>query len=363
MQIVAFDNPFPPDYGGTIDVFYKLKALHQMGIAVDLHYFVYGNRDETDPLYEYCENVFPYKRSMGISSFVSKTPFIVKSRAHKKLLENLSKKNSPVLFEGIHCTSFLDHPGLKNHFKIVRPHNIEHNYYAGLYRNTSGFFKKIYFLQESKKLNCYEPVLKHADLLLAISENDAKHFEKLSRTILIPPFSKSFSQVKNLKNYILYHGNLAVEENIRAVLELTSRVFSKIDLPVVIAGKSPPKNLEEAVSDFKNIRLISNPDSEEMDRLITEAGCHIFYTNQNTGVKLKLVHAIQTSGHIVMNSRMLFNPEYKDELEVADSWEEMIVLLQKCFSSREVKPRNRLRALFNNLENAKRIISEIPDKE
>ena len=42
LHIVAFDVPFPANYGGAIDVFYKLKALHQLGIRITLHCFEYG---------------------------------------------------------------------------------------------------------------------------------------------------------------------------------------------------------------------------------------------------------------------------------------------------------------------------------
>ena len=42
LHIVSFDVPYPPDYGGAIDVYYKLKALHEEGIKIYLHCFEYG---------------------------------------------------------------------------------------------------------------------------------------------------------------------------------------------------------------------------------------------------------------------------------------------------------------------------------
>jgi hypothetical protein len=41
LHIVSFDNPYPPVYGGIIDVYYKLKALHALGFEIYLHCFVY----------------------------------------------------------------------------------------------------------------------------------------------------------------------------------------------------------------------------------------------------------------------------------------------------------------------------------
>ena len=40
LHIVAFDIPYPPNYGGVIDVWYKLKALHAKGIKIILHCFL-----------------------------------------------------------------------------------------------------------------------------------------------------------------------------------------------------------------------------------------------------------------------------------------------------------------------------------
>ena len=42
IHIVSFNVPYPADYGGVIDVYYKLKALAALGIRVHLHCYQYG---------------------------------------------------------------------------------------------------------------------------------------------------------------------------------------------------------------------------------------------------------------------------------------------------------------------------------
>ena len=42
LHIVAFDIPQPANYGGVIDVFYKIKALTNLGVKVHLHCYEYG---------------------------------------------------------------------------------------------------------------------------------------------------------------------------------------------------------------------------------------------------------------------------------------------------------------------------------
>lgn len=44
LHIVAFDVPYPPDYGGVIDIFYKLKSLNDAGCKIYFHCFNLAGR-------------------------------------------------------------------------------------------------------------------------------------------------------------------------------------------------------------------------------------------------------------------------------------------------------------------------------
>ena len=57
LNIVSFNVPWPANYGGVIDVFYKIKALHDIGVKVILHCFEYG-RPQAKELENYCEKVY-----------------------------------------------------------------------------------------------------------------------------------------------------------------------------------------------------------------------------------------------------------------------------------------------------------------
>ena len=48
IHIVAFDVPFPADYGGVIDVYSRLKLLKEKGWEVHLHCFEYGRGEQED---------------------------------------------------------------------------------------------------------------------------------------------------------------------------------------------------------------------------------------------------------------------------------------------------------------------------
>ena len=127
LNIVSFDVPYPPNYGGAIDVFFKLKTLQELGVKIILHTYEYG-RGEQKELLKYCESIFYYKRYKKIKYVFSRTPFIVKTRNNENLIKNLHNNNYPILFEGIHSTSPLITEDFKNRIVLIRAHNIEHNY-------------------------------------------------------------------------------------------------------------------------------------------------------------------------------------------------------------------------------------------
>lgn len=163
LHIVSFDVPYPPNYGGVIDVFYKIKKLHEIGITIYLHCYEYG-RGKQDELNKYCEKITYYKRNTATRSLFSKIPFIVKTRNSLTLTQNLLADNHPILFEGLHTTFPLINHNFTNRKILVRTHNIEHLYYKGLKKSETSNRKKLFFEIESKKLKNYEPILNKSTL-------------------------------------------------------------------------------------------------------------------------------------------------------------------------------------------------------
>src|SRR3954468_14020545 len=99
IHIVAFDIPYPPNYGGVIDVYYKLKALSEAGVSIQLHCFEYG-RGQSVHLNDFAENVFYYPRRTAKAQLFNTYPYIVLSRSAPELKTNLLNDDHPVLMEG-----------------------------------------------------------------------------------------------------------------------------------------------------------------------------------------------------------------------------------------------------------------------
>ncbi len=349
IHIVSFDVPYPPNYGGVIDVFYKIKALHQAGIKIKLHCFEYG-RGVKKELEEFCESVHYYPRKTGFLNHLSMTPFIIKSRQSQELLKNLLENPAPILMEGLHTCSLLYEEQLKTRIKIFRESNIEHEYYYHLASSEKNLLKKIYFKIEAFKLKHFEKIVEKATLILPVSKEDTNYFKTnypATKTEYLPSFHGN-SQVKSIpgsSDYILYHGNLMVSENVVAAEYLIKEVFSKINHKVIIAGLNPPDSLEKLISTFSHIELKANPEQIEMESLISNAQINCLYTFQATGLKLKLVNVLYTGRWCLCNSLMLHGTGLNNSCSIADSSQELIAkinqLMKTEFSSEVIRIREK----------------------
>jgi hypothetical protein len=344
LHIVTWDIPYPADYGGAIEVFYKLKALQQKGVEVILHCFSYGTRNTVAPeLKALCKDVHVYQRQSYLKFLFSKEPYIVASRRDNALLANLIAVDAPILFEGIHTTAWLHRPEIANRRRIVRVHNIESNYYWHLWQNESSFIKKRYFKQEFMRLHKYEFLLNGASGFCAMTSKDAEYFEHHYASLahrLIPAFhgnNASDYQKTSAKSYCLYHGNLSISENNLSALWLVENVFSKMNMTCKIAGKRPGDALKEACKQHPHIEIIDSPSHQQLQQLITEAHINCLYTMQDTGIKLKMLNALYNGGLVVCNDLMLSGTKISKSITVANTasdWLQAIELnAAKAFDS------------------------------
>ena len=154
LHIISFDIPYPANYGGVIDVFYKVKALHEAGVKVHLHCYEYG-REHSAELNEYCESVHYYKRSTSKALLLHGLPYVVVSRRSEDLVDRLCEDKLPILFEGLHSCYLLGDNRLFGRKRLVRTHNVEHHYYQALAQAEENTFKRTYFQREAKKLEKY----------------------------------------------------------------------------------------------------------------------------------------------------------------------------------------------------------------
>lgn len=365
IHLISFNVPYPADYGGVIDVFYKIKALSSLGVKVILHCYSYG-RSEADELNSYCERVNYYERPLGFINNISSLPYIVKTRSSNELLKSLLSDNYPILFEGLHCTHplFIGLP--KDRTTIVRTHNIEHEYYEGLARTEKNLVKKIFFKMEASKLKRYEKVLAKASAIAAISANDQKHFNSINpNTILVTPFHpfSNVDIVSGMGDYVIMHGDLSVPENIESVLWILSNVAPRIQQKLIVAGKNPHQSLYKACNGFSNVQIIANPNDAEMANLVRNAHVNLIHSFHPQGFKLKLLYSLYNGRFCLCCPSVVEGTGLSEICHLAQSADEFVSaingLFEQSFENEQLEKRRTTLSGFSNELQAEKILSLI----
>ena len=354
IHIVSFDIPCPVNYGGVIDVFFKLKALVERGFKVHFHCFEYG-REHSERLEALCVETHYYKRRMSLGNMLSSKPFIVTSRMSEDLIQNLMHDDYPILLEGLHTCGVLLDPRMAGRKVFVRAHNLEHDYYRYLADTEKKLSKRLFLKIESRKLRKFESVLEKATGILAISNKDYEYFKQFYKNVYLIPAYAGFDKVDVLEgqgNFVLYHGKLDISENYNAAEFLIKQVFKDTGIKLKIAGMNPPSHLVKIAAAEPNVELIENPEDDDLQELIRNAHINILVTTQSTGLKLKLLNALFNGRYCVVNDKMVECLDINDLCIIANTADEIKTvvsdLMTKPFVEEQVAIRKSRMAAFYN---------------
>jgi glycosyltransferase involved in cell wall biosynthesis len=366
IHIVSHDVPYPLDYGGVLDIFSTIRALHQEGIAVILHCFEYG-RGVQPILQEYCKEVYYYKRLEGHKGFCFHLPYIVASRTNKELLDRLSQDEHPILLEGIHCSALLDDPRFDNRRVLMRLFNVETTYYKELFRHERSLFKRIYYWNESRLLAKQEKRVAAYWPVLTLSERDQEVYKRdfQGNQVHYLPVFHPFTEIKataGIGSFCLYHGNLGVAENEKAAIWLLTEVFDKLKIPFVVAGKNPSSGLQRIAHQNAHTCLVANPEERELQDLIGKAQINILPSFNKTGIKLKLLNALYNGRHCVVNQTAVDGSPLGPLCHVAETATAIQRIIQQLyhlpFAEEEIRLRSSLlNQHFNPETNVKALIA------
>ena len=348
LHIVSFDIPFPANYGGAIDVYYRVRYLHNYGVKVHLHCYEYKrNHLHSQELEDICYSVDYYNRQDNVFKMISTLPYIANTRYSERLVDNLLKDDYPILIEGLHSSMLLRDKRLRGRKMYVRMHNIEHEYYDRLSQVEKNWIKRIYLKLEVPRLKRFEQVLHNASGVFAITAKDKAYLdEKGYNNVVFLPSSLQYEAVNSIEGqgtYALFHGQLSVAENYDAVAYLVENVFSKSAITFKVAGLNPPKHLVRLIENYGNVELIANPSHEQMQHLIQNAHVNVLITHQSTGLKLKLLNSLFNGRFCLVNSSMVEGTNLANMCVVADSAddlkENLIELFSRTFTSQDINDR------------------------
>lgn len=218
----------------------------------------------------------------------------------KKLLKK--EKYDYVVFSGSLMGTTLGRDVKRSGFKLV---TIHHNYEPEYFRDNfhNGIKKDIFISYVKKAERCaYE----ESDFNLFLTQSDMKKFEQVygkchGKCHLIATFE--YSEKKNgifKTEPVGYHpltfvitGALNSEQGIDGVQYFFHDLYDKLpkDCKIIIAGKSPSKELVGSCSLHSNVELIDSP--ADMDVILRKADIYICPTRLGGGMKLRIMDGLK----------------------------------------------------------------------
>ncbi|MFT3796800.1 hypothetical protein [Flavobacterium sp.] len=346
LHIVSFDNPFPPIYGGIIEVFYKLKPLKDLGIAVHLHCFVEEIPTRETELEQLAARVYYYKNSKHPFSFFSWLPFSVQSRDDKTLLKNLQAVDAPILFKGLKTTYLVYRGFLTDRKKLLRLHNIEQDYFGGISKSETRWHKKFVYWAEAIKFKRYEKIIGRFEKVAALSKFENEYINaQFGNSVYVPVFhgNPTVSKLDGVGKYAIYHGDLRMSDNIRVAENLID-IFKKIpDVKLVIASNSNEDHFNNLIGEAANISYVSIENFEHLKQLLEQAHINLIFSYQRSGTKLKLMNSLYYSRFCLINQNIMDDENVSQLCEFANSNEEIInkvnILKNLAFNDYEQRKR------------------------
>ncbi len=370
LDIVSFDNPFPPVYGGAIDVYYRVQALHDLGVKVHLHCYHKPDRPPSAELEKIATSVQYYQRKSGLLPALSKRPFVASSRYSRALIDDLQSRSGPILFEGLHTCAISSAAQISHRPRFVRMHNVEWEYYRSLADTANSTLRRLHFRRESAKLRRFErTVLKSMDGVLAISQSDLEYFRERHENVSLIPAFHQYNRVEVRQgegSYVLFQGDLTVDDNFNVIRALANQV-ADLGIEVRIAGRTSGNDMIINAFDRDNLTLFPDVSTDEMRELMLGAQVHVIDSNITSGFKLKLIGALHTARHVVAR-RVLVSKDLRNVVNTYSDRNEIgqIVrpLMQRPVSPEDIAVRRRLvEPMFSNTQNAQKILDIIARNE
>lgn len=301
--VVAPDFPYPPNHGGRMDIWNRLKFLSLSGLYIDL--IVTAEKNDNlqyeEEVLKYVKNIFYVPRVVDYFFALKGMPYQVASRRNlSKITLNLSY--DWVILESEAVSYIL--PSVKSKKIALRVHNNESVYFKSLYSSERNLFKKIYYLIESKIYSTHtKKIKKISDVILNISQDenscDINDLSLTTKSLFVPPhvdISKFLQPVKRSGANVLFIGNLFTANNLcglRWYMEAVHPLLVKnvSGYKLIIAGNTRGLELPDFLKNHdKTVTLYESP--KDLSDIYAQGTVFINPMLSGAGVKLKTIDAI-----------------------------------------------------------------------
>jgi len=324
LQLVLFDLPIAPLYGGTAEVDFKIRALLDLGLELHVHAWVNPTLDRqlrsgAKALPDWHQRVATlrwYPRPMALRSWLSARPHAVASRRGTALNKALAQGPPDVLLEGWQVVACMESEALRHHRFWVRSHNRESWYYRLQSLSTTDLFKKIYYNIESFRWKNLEHGVSHAEWphplagVLSLCPLETRQYQNEGlNAFYVPAFVRlappkvgpSIGRQQVAAPFVLYHGRLDIPDNLQAVQNVLRLASESPAYSWVVAGSQAPSALIRQMQAIPALQWVDTPDDAALDALVQTAAVHVIPSKGRAGLRLKMIHALMGTGHVLVH--------------------------------------------------------------
>lgn len=297
--VVAPDFPYPPNHGGRVDIWERIKKLHAFGAQVDLVYTGYDD-EQAEHLAEvsrFVQQIIPVKRLKDIFYLLKLRPYQVASRKNLRSVQ-LQQQYDYIILESEYVIDFtLNDTG--NAKLALRVHNDEVSYYQSLFSSSKSVVKKLYYYLEAQLFKCNKKrYFERVNFALYISPEEMEKNSDLQygQAYYYPP-DLSFTNFKTVRpenQRVLFVGNLFTANNIDGLIWYIEHVHDQVaaqfpEYELVVAGNTKGQDIQHIVN---KARILFYDSPASLDEIYAQAAVFINPMLYGAGVKLKTLNAV-----------------------------------------------------------------------
>lgn len=330
LLVVANDFPYPPSHGAAVDMWNRMLILKDMGYKVDLLASVtkVPGEDRISVVKSYVENIWIVSRQSTIASFLSLTPFQVRSRQGLRNVA-LNHDYHGVILEADYVAPILENPAIQDSKRILRIHNEQVGYFRDLAEGAGSWLKKLYFYSESFKFRLFSSsVMEKCDLLWFISDSEREaHVRESPKDSKKSLFLPTHVNPEELRSFTyapptaLFLGTLTISHNSDSIVWYVANVHPMLndlaDYGFQVAGRTAGRPIDAVVRSIQQYRNISlEKDPVAVEGLYARASVFVNPVIRGAGVKIKVVQALQAGLPVVSTSMGIEGTGFRDSVHV-----------------------------------------------
>ena len=150
--VVNGDFVYPPDHGGRVHVWNRIKAMKEMGLVIDLICTVkeMPAGEYVDEVEKYVRKIIFFERKNRVADMVSLLPLQLKSREGLKNLQ-LEDRYDYLIVDDVGAMPILQNPKLSYGKAMLHLQNDNYVYFKGLASSERILWKKLYYYLDALK--------------------------------------------------------------------------------------------------------------------------------------------------------------------------------------------------------------------